>query len=430
MKNFIACCALFTAVSLGVVAVSGLASADSFSDYPISPLRFTSSNFVWSDYESVVDLDLSGLYPSSSEGRHTTMFASVESTANTSNPFLSPLTVQGNLSYNSYIADFSIDYSGPGVVSLIGTVSYNISMVQQRIRYSNTQVRRYWIRELNTDDLTVNNFFYPTSVTVFLDDYEVGSVAMNSSSNPSQGGDNTTNIDFSYPVTSSVSKLRLQFNFNYSVDRTFRYSYQQSYNESNYVTKLFDYPISTQSVQSFFQTVFSDTISISYTPYTTDQLIQNGFDQTHDDLTDINDTLKDIQGTIESGLANRPLTPMEQFESDYLENFEGQISQTESALSSSNSALPNGGDVGGFVSDVSEGLGLSGNSFSSSDFNAATGGFTGVDSIRVGGPWEFFTQGVADDLSGDGPSTIDDIDPIIAWMEQAERRRNSWFNPS
>lgn len=121
------------------------------------------------------------------------------------------------------------------------------------------------------------------------------------------------------------------------------------------------------------------------------------------------------------------LTPLEQFESDYLDNFSDQLSKTEEALSPSNSALPNGGDIGGFIDDVSSGLGLSGSSFNPSEFESATSGFSGVDSIGVGGPWEFFTQAVADDMAGDSPMSLDlDYDPILAWLERAEGRYGVW----
>lgn len=126
------------------------------------------------------------------------------------------------------------------------------------------------------------------------------------------------------------------------------------------------------------------------------------------------------------------LTPMEQFEAEYLDKFHDQLSKTDNALSPSNPALPNGGDIGGFVTDVSEGLGITGSSFTGQEFNAATGGFTGNDSTGIGGPWEFFTQGVADDLSGDSPAGIDtDYDPILAWVEDSERWLKSWgsYNP-
>lgn len=124
--------------------------------------------------------------------------------------------------------------------------------------------------------------------------------------------------------------------------------------------------------------------------------------------------------------------PLDKLVSGWQDNFSGQMEQVESGLSSSNPALPNGGDIGGFVSEISDGLGIQGSSFSGTEFNSATSGFTGSDSTGIGGPWEFFTQGVADDLSGDSPAGIDaDYDPILAWVEDSERWLKSWgsYNP-
>lgn len=124
--------------------------------------------------------------------------------------------------------------------------------------------------------------------------------------------------------------------------------------------------------------------------------------------------------SIESAVSG--LTPMQQFENDYLENFEGQISQAESAISSSNPALPNGGDVGGFVSGLQDGLGVSGDSFSMSDFNNAVGSFSGSASTSEDGPWWFFSEEVAQDMSGD-VSTFD-LDDSWFWSfyDDFERR--------
>lgn len=126
--------------------------------------------------------------------------------------------------------------------------------------------------------------------------------------------------------------------------------------------------------------------------------------------------------------------PVDQLVGGFQDKFGGQIEKVENALSPSNSALPNGGDIGGFVDDLSDGLGLSGSSFNSSDFSSATSGFTGSDSTAPGGPWEFFTQAVADDLSGDSNGLslfdVEELDPILQWFEQAERRSSSWSNRS
>lgn len=137
-----------------------------------------------------------------------------------------------------------------------------------------------------------------------------------------------------------------------------------------------------------------------------------------------NTRLSSIASLLETISASVSKTsPMEQFESDYLEKFGDQISKAEEALSSSNPALPNGGDIGGFVSDISEGLGLNGSAFSASDFSNALGGYSGSGSVSSGGPWEFFSQAVADSLSGDVASASDgDDDYIYQWYEQIKER--------
>lgn len=140
--------------------------------------------------------------------------------------------------------------------------------------------------------------------------------------------------------------------------------------------------------------------------------------------------LRSLNTTSTAQLQDQQNAPARKAEDSFIGKFGSQIDKVEDALSPSNPALPNGGDVGGFMSDVSEGLGLSGSSFSASDLNDAASGFSGADAVGVGGPWEFFTQGVADSLSGDAPMGIDaDYDPILAWFEASERRYGTWSNP-
>lgn len=121
------------------------------------------------------------------------------------------------------------------------------------------------------------------------------------------------------------------------------------------------------------------------------------------------------------------LSPLEEFEAAYLEKFDDQISGTEDFISPSNPVLPNNGDVAGFVNDISDGLGLSGSSFSASDFSDATSSFSGSAATGSGGPWEFFSQEVADSLAGGTSAAgLNDDDYIYAWMDEAMRRYSKW----
>lgn len=457
MKNFIASCALVTAVCFGVVAVSGSASAQYIDmpygrdvvveydfhdtrddDIPVSYATGIPTNG-WRPGVSSMNLYMDSGTILVNQLTVTDLFTTISSTTNyTTNMQTESATngqgvVRGSLGYFTYTYPISLHISVPSEISFTANSGRNFFLFMSSymtVRYSNTSYYQYTkssVRGYNNP--MPATYLNPSSVDVFFDDILIGTFF-----NPSSSYIGTSPYDFLGTVYGRLSPgdyslVTLRFNYNYDINYSWYWYRGSSYNASNYTT----YIVYSGGVNDSYLSAYGGAGSWSYdvVPLDTSVIVDDGFNQVHEDLTDINDTLKDIQGMIESGLSNRPLTPMEQFESDYLDNFEGQISQTESALSSSNPALPNGGDIGGFVSDVSDGLGLSGSSFNASDFNSATSGFSGSSSTGLGGPWEFFTQGVADDLAGDGPSSIDDFDPIIAWMEQAERRRQQWgsYNP-
>lgn len=204
------------------------------------------------------------------------------------------------------------------------------------------------------------------------------------------------------------------------------------------VLYLYVYSLYDQSTLIGLGAYYSRNALISFTP---DRDYSSSLSSINSSLSSINSnvssratesTLKQVLTALQN-LASSvgQLSPMEQFENNYLDNFSGQLDKAENAISPSNPALPNGGDIGGFVFDVSSGLGLSGSSFNSSDFSSAASGFTGSDSTSVGGPWEFFTQVVADDLSGDSPMSIDlDYDPILAWLARSDGRFSVWVSSS
>lgn len=122
---------------------------------------------------------------------------------------------------------------------------------------------------------------------------------------------------------------------------------------------------------------------------------------------------------------------MEQFENNYLDKMEDQLSRVDDMLGPENTALPNGGDFAGFVSDIQDGLGVSGSSFSASEFAAATSAFGGADATAPGGPWEFFSQAVADSLSGDTQTVVlNDDDYIYQWLDMIQGRYGLWSSSS
>lgn len=135
--------------------------------------------------------------------------------------------------------------------------------------------------------------------------------------------------------------------------------------------------------------------------------------------------LKDI-----SVAAGTP-SEIQKFEDAYLETQSQQLEQIESMLSPENTALPNGGDIASFVTDVQDGLGVSGSAFSSSQFNDALSAFSSSEATSAGGPWEFFTQAVADSLSGDSMTVgLNDDDYIYQWLEMMQGRYSSWSSSS
>lgn len=133
--------------------------------------------------------------------------------------------------------------------------------------------------------------------------------------------------------------------------------------------------------------------------------------------------------------ATTQLSPMGQFESDYLQNFESQLNGVEDALlgqgnSSLSGLAPEGGDFVGFATDISDGFGFSGSAFNPSQLADAVNGLSGTDAFGVGGPWEFFSQSTADSLAGNsGVNTLLNRPPdyeIYLWILEAEKRRSSW----
>lgn len=183
---------------------------------------------------------------------------------------------------------------------------------------------------------------------------------------------------------------------------------------------------------SYFTICISNfNISVYVPPDPIDQINQS-VDAIRGSVADIAVSNRGIYESINNlaGVIGTP-SAMEQFEQKYLESMAGQLDKVESMLSSDNPALPNNGDVAGFVSDIQDCLGLSGSSFNASEFAEATSAFGGSSATAAGGPWEFFTQAVADSLAGDTSSVgLADDDYIYAWLDQMQGRYSSWHSSS
>lgn len=164
-----------------------------------------------------------------------------------------------------------------------------------------------------------------------------------------------------------------------------------------------------------------------YLPLIYNQSVENGQYLHHISVN--SDTI--VQYLQDLSVAAGTPSEMEKFEDAYLERMKDQLSKVEDMMSSENTALPNGGDFAGFVSDVQNGLGVNGSSFNASDFAGATSKFGGSNATGPGGPWEFFSQSVQDSLAGD-LFTIDlaDDDYIYAWLYEAQRRYGLWNSSS
>lgn len=120
-------------------------------------------------------------------------------------------------------------------------------------------------------------------------------------------------------------------------------------------------------------------------------------------------------------------SPMDKFEGEYLESFGGQIDKTEQALSPTNPALPNNGDVGGFASDIQQTMGITGSSFNAQEFAQASAGISGNSAVEDSGIWQFFTQQVADDLATPSGSTRDVSDPVDE-LEEYIKASEGWLS--
>lgn len=238
----------------------------------------------------------------------------------------------------------------------------------------------------------------------------------------------STNLNIQNQVLSSSFDQRMPFDGSvYIPAHPDNYLYLYVYNP-------FVYDDSTTGegavwLPSAFITFVPDSVPVNYSPQL-NSLVSNSSSS----LLSLNNVLSRVT-SIDNQLASySPLlgsSEMEKFEDSYIENMQEQLDGVESMLSPENSALPNGGDFVGFASDIQDGLGVSGSSFNASEFADATSAFSGNDAIAAGGPWEFFSQSVADSLSGDTQTVgLSDDDYIYAWLEESQRRYGLWSSSS
>lgn len=150
-----------------------------------------------------------------------------------------------------------------------------------------------------------------------------------------------------------------------------------------------------------------------------------------------NPTLKAIQTSVDAiknSLSGGSQSPMDKFESDYLTNFQNQVNKTEDYIGSSSPVLPNNfvsssGGGSSVVDSLSDGFGLSSDSFNESDFNGAVDQLGGSASVNEGGPWYFFTEGVMSGMETGSASSVSGDDWLEAWVSDAERRYGLWATP-
>lgn len=151
----------------------------------------------------------------------------------------------------------------------------------------------------------------------------------------------------------------------------------------------------------------------------------------YDEAVASNSTLLELNNQLKSISTSIGPSPMDKFESDYIDKFEDELSYIDDVLSPSSSLMPGDGSVTDFASDLTSGMGLSGSSFDGSKFSDALDAFSGSGAVAAGGPWEFFSQDVVDSLSGDTSAVgLSDDDYIYAWLEQSQRRYGIWSSSS
>lgn len=147
----------------------------------------------------------------------------------------------------------------------------------------------------------------------------------------------------------------------------------------------------------------------------------------------INQLLEAVKGIGSS--VSQP-SPMDKFESDYLTNFSGQIDKTEQYIGSDSPVLPDNFLTSGsdgspsMVDSITDNMGFSNSSFDSQKFGDAVGSLSGSSSTGDSGPWQFFTDEVANDMATGGMSYAlrppDPMEELEEWINQSDGWLGSW----
>lgn len=169
--------------------------------------------------------------------------------------------------------------------------------------------------------------------------------------------------------------------------------------------------------------------SITATPASNSQILEYQLNQ-----------LKDISGKLDKLASSAGQSAMDKFAGNYLDKFGGgassggsggQIGKTEGFMDGSQGNLPNGGDVGGFASDIQNSMGIKGDKFNSQEYSQAVGGLSGSSASGDGGPWQFFTDEVANDMATGGGARYgrrksDPMEELQDWIANSEGWLSAW----
>lgn len=194
---------------------------------------------------------------------------------------------------------------------------------------------------------------------------------------------------------------------------------------SSFVTFVADvtYTSVLNTISSNTSTIASHASSISSNTATANTIANNTLSK----ITSIDNQIAALSSSLGP-------SAMDKFEDNYITKAESQLNDVEDAIFGTGSGplsslAPNDGYTG-FASDVSEGFGFSGDSFNPSEFSSALNQFSGSSAVGPGGPWEFFSQSVSDELSGgSGVSAFSASAPpdqyIYDWLSRMEERMNN-----
>lgn len=257
---------------------------------------------------------------------------------------------------------------------------------------------------------------------------------------PSHTGSQFSEFFLDFVIPSSVGDVqRIVFSFSYSRARSIIFtsaSTSVTGSLTGYMTFSFGGLSLVSTPDNFY--FINQTLGTSNSLLTAIRNALTSTNGTNPLLTNILSSVNAIKDSVSGGSQS----PMDKFESDYIQNFQGQLDKTESYIGSNSPVLPNNfvsssGGGSSFVDSVKDNIGLSSDSLDMSDFAQASGSFSGSASTGDGGMWQFFTQDVADSMTTGSASTIslDDAlpsdfeDELMRWLQDSERWLGEWSSP-